>query len=84
MSGPQQAAASGWRWLWITALVIALDQVSKWLVVKHMDLYETIELLPVLNLYRTFNLGAAFSFLHDAGGWQRWFFIALGLGVGVA
>jgi signal peptidase II len=84
VSGPQQAAASGWRWLWLTALVIALDQLSKWLVVRHMALYETIELLPVLNLYRTFNLGAAFSFLHDAGGWQRWFFIALGLGVGVA
>jgi len=74
---------SGIRWLWITALVIVVDQLSKFWIVSNLALYESIEALPVLNIYRTFNLGAAWSFLADAGGWQRWVFTALALAVSV-
>jgi signal peptidase II len=65
------------RWLWLSALVVVADQVTKWLVVERLALYERIELLPVLGLTRLHNVGAAFSFLSDASGWQRWFFILL-------
>jgi signal peptidase II len=65
------------KWLWLAVLVLVLDQVSKQLVNSGMQLYQTIELLPFFQLTYLRNQGAAFSFLSDAGGWQRWFFIAL-------
>lgn len=65
------------RWLWLSALVIVLDQVSKHAVVGAFQLYESVNLLPFFNLTYVHNTGAAFSFLHDAGGWQRWFFSGL-------
>ena len=55
-------AASGVRWLWIAAFIIVLDQLSKLWVQGSMELYESIEVLPVLNIYHTFNRGAAWSF----------------------
>lgn len=67
----------GLRWLSLSLLVILLDQVTKAIVVSKMGLFDTIVLLPVLNLTHLQNTGAAFSFLADASGWQRWFFIAL-------
>jgi signal peptidase II len=74
-------AASGVRWLWIAAFIIALDQLSKLWIQGSMELYESIEVLPVLNIYHTFNPGAAWSFLAHADGWQRWLFSALAIGV---
>ncbi|HKU91705.1 MAG TPA: signal peptidase II [Steroidobacteraceae bacterium] len=74
-------AASGVRWLWIAAAVIVLDQLSKLWIQGSMALYESIEVLPVLNIYHTFNPGAAWSFLAHADGWQRWLFSALAIGV---
>jgi signal peptidase II len=74
---------NGWRWLPLTLGVIILDQITKLLIVKHFDLYERIEVLPVLDITRLHNTGAAFSMLADASGWQRWFFTLLALGVGV-
>lgn len=65
------------RWLWLSALVIALDQASKLLVDASMQLYESIELLPVFQLTYVRNPGASFSFLAQAGGWQRWLFVAI-------
>lgn len=72
------------RWLWLTGLVIVLDQLAKHLMVGHFQIYERMEVLPFFNLTLAYNAGAAFSFLADAGGWQRWFFtlvavIAVGL-----
>lgn len=78
------ASASGWRWLPLSAAVIALDQVTKALVERSFELYESRVLLPVLDLTRAHNPGAAFSFLAGAGGWQRWFFSALAAGVSIA
>jgi signal peptidase II len=67
------------RWLWLSGAVLLLDQISKWLVDREMQLFETIALVPSFQLTYLRNQGAAFSFLSNAGGWQRWFFIALAL-----
>jgi len=63
--------------------VIGLDQWSKWLVMMHFAEFDSIVLLPVLDLMRLHNEGAAFSFLADASGWQRWMFVGLGIGVSI-
>jgi len=76
--------ASGWRWLPLTAAVIALDQIAKAWIVQHFNVYERVAVLPVLDITLMYNMGAAFSFLHEASGWQRWVFTALALAVGVA
>lgn len=78
------AAASGWRWLPLTATVIVADQASKLWIVHHFSFLQRVRLLPVLDVILTYNTGAAFSMLADAAGWQRWVFIALALGVSVA
>ena len=75
---------SGIRWVWVSVLIIVVDQLSKLWIVRNMELYETITLLPVLDIFHTFNRGAAWSFLADAGGWQRWAFSALAVGVSIA
>jgi signal peptidase II len=74
---------SGLRWLWLSVLVIALDQATKLWVSARLELFERVELLPFLNLVLVYNPGAAFSFLSDASGWQRWFFTALALVVSI-
>jgi signal peptidase II len=71
------------RWLWLSLAVIVLDRISKWQVTASLDLHERIALLPGLNLVLAHNTGAAFSLLRDAGGWQRWFFVLLGLAISV-
>jgi signal peptidase II len=76
--------ANGWRWLPVTLAVIVLDQATKAWMVQHLRIYESVHLLPVLDITLLFNVGAAFSFLADASGWQKWVFVALALGVGVA
>jgi signal peptidase II len=65
------------NWLWLSALVVGLDQLTKQLVDRSMELYESVGLLPFFQLTYLRNQGAAFSFLSQAGGWQRWFFIGL-------
>lgn len=67
------------KWLWLSLLAIILDQVSKLVVDNTMQLYESIPLIPYFNLTYVHNTGAAFSFLSEAGGWQRWFFAVLAL-----
>ncbi len=67
------------KWLWLSLLAVILDQASKIAVDKSMYLYESIPLAPYFNLTYVHNTGAAFSFLSEAGGWQRWFFAALAL-----
>jgi len=65
------------RWLLLAVLVIVLDQYSKWLVLQHFELYQSLVLTSWFNLTLAYNTGAAFSFLNDAGGWQRWLFVLL-------
>lgn len=72
---------SAWRWYALAGLVIVFDQFSKWLVLENIGFGETIYVTSFWNWVLTFNPGAAFSFLADQPGWQRWLFTALALGV---
>lgn len=69
------------RWLALAGLVIALDQASKLWVLAHFHLGQSLPVTDFFNLVLVMNPGASFNFLADAGGWQRWFFIALALAV---
>lgn len=69
------------RWLWLSLFVLALDQVTKQVAESSLLVFERLPLLPFLNLTLAYNEGAAFSILSDQGGWQRWFFIILGMSV---
>jgi signal peptidase II len=71
------------KWTWLSALVIVLDQLTKQIAERTLNLYAQVEVMPHFNLTLAYNEGAAFSFLSDAGGWQRWFFSALAIGVSV-
>jgi signal peptidase II len=71
------------RWLWLATAVLAVDQGTKVLAEAFLTFHDPVELLPSLNLFLTYNTGAAFSFLRDAGGWQRWLFAALSTGISV-
>lgn len=73
-----------WRnitWLWLSALVISLDAASKWLASHFLSYGEPVEVTPFFNFTLLHNHGAAFSFLANEGGWQRWGFAALAIGV---
>ncbi|WP_341503061.1 signal peptidase II [Gallaecimonas sp. GXIMD4217] len=72
---------SGLRWLWLALLAIVLDLGSKYWVLGNFSLYERVNLLPFFDFVYVRNYGAAFSFLSDEGGWQRWFFTAIAVGV---
>ncbi len=65
------------KWLWLTAVVVVLDQLSKYLASHNLEMFQPLNVLPVLNMTLMHNEGAAFSFLSSAGGWQRWFFTVL-------
>jgi len=67
------------RWLWLAVLVVVLDQATKLWANAVLHLYMPVEIFTGLNFTLSYNPGAAFSFLADAGGWQRWFFIGLAL-----
>ncbi len=69
------------HWLWLVPPVVMADQLSKWLITEYLELFSRIELLSIMGITRLHNTGAAFSFLANAGGWQRWFFVLLGVGV---
>ena len=68
-------------WLWFSLLVLALDQGSKWLVQTTLEAYQPYVVTSFLNWTLMYNNGAAFNFLSDAGGWQRWFFVVVALGM---
>jgi len=65
------------KWLVLSVITIILDQWSKLAVDGSMKLYESIPITAFFNLVYVRNTGAAFSFLSDAGGWQRWLFAGL-------
>jgi len=64
-------------WMVVAIVVAVADQVTKWAIVEWVPLYDKVPLNTFINLTHQKNAGAAFSFLADAGGWQRWFFVAL-------
>ena len=69
-------------WLLLSAIVIVLDQASKRWVLTHLPEYTDIVVIPGFwNWFRTYNTGAAFSFLANSGGWQIWFFTVLAIAI---
>lgn len=74
---------TGWHWWWLMLLLLVADQLSKVWVIQNFSLGESVSLLPVFNFTYARNYGAAFSFLGDASGWQRWFFTAIAVVVSV-
>lgn len=67
------------KWLWLSALVFAVDQITKWAVFLGMEYLSVIPVLPFFSFVHVHNYGAAFSFLAGAGGWQRYFFLGIGV-----
>lgn len=80
-----RAQGSGlWLWLGLALLVLLADQLTKTLIIGSFQLGDSRTLTSYFNLVRVHNSGAAFSFLSSASGWQRWFFVGLGLVATVA
>jgi signal peptidase II len=67
------------NWLALAALIVVADQITKYAVVQYFAANKAVAVAPFLNLVLVYNPGAAFSFLSDAAGWQRGFFIAIAL-----
>lgn len=67
----------------IAAVIVVLDQITKVMADRSLELYEQIPITSFFNITKAYNYGAAFSFLNDAGGWQRWFFTAISAVVSV-
>lgn len=71
-------------WLVLSALVIVLDQLTKWVVVSELQLYQQVPIIDDLFSFTlAYNTGAAFSFLADASGWQRWLFAVIAVVVSI-
>lgn len=72
------------KWLWVSFVVIFLDQITKWMAEANLELGgEPYAVMPHLNFALAYNYGAAFSFLGDQDGWQRWFFSILAVVVSI-
>ena len=81
MANSKSAFKSGagvWLWLGVALVIFLLDQLTKIAILGAFQLGESLPITSFFNLVRVHNAGAAFSFLADAGGWQRWFFTGLG------
>ena len=72
-----------WPWLAIALAIIVLDQLTKAVIVARLELGDLHVVTPFFDIVRAHNRGAAFSFLRDASGWQRWFFTAIGIGAAI-
>ena len=71
-------SASMWPWLAWAAVILVADQVTKTLILENYRLGDSTFITSFFNIVRAHNTGAAFSFLSDAGGWQRWLFTGIG------
>lgn len=65
------------KYLWISGIVVVLDQASKYAAARYLVRHAEVQLLPILNLTLVYNAGAAFGFLSGAGGWQNWVFLGI-------
>ncbi len=76
-------STTGLRWLWLALIVLIIDLGSKHWVMQHFMLHETVAIMPFINFFYAHNNGAAFSFLADKDGWQRWMFAVIALVIAV-
>lgn len=72
-----------WPWMGLAAAILLLDQFTKVLILGYYQLGDSTYVTSFFNVVRVHNTGAAFSFLASAGGWQRWFFTAVGVGAAI-
>jgi signal peptidase II len=72
-----------WPWLGLAVVILILDQFTKTLILGYYRLGDVTHLTSFFNIVRAHNTGAAFSFLADAAGWQRWFFTLIGVAAAV-
>ena len=79
MAAKNAAGSNLLPWLGLALLIILSDQLTKTLIIGSFELGDSRTVTSFFNLVRVHNAGAAFSFLADASGWQRWFFVGLGL-----
>lgn len=79
----EDRAGSKLKWLWLAVLVVAIDLGTKAMATAMLTYGNPVPVLPSFNLTLLHNTGAAFSFLADAAGWQRWFFVTLAVVVSV-
>lgn len=84
-SSNQTGSLGALKWLWLSALVIALDLSTKAIASHYLVMHQPLPVFPGFNWTLMHNTGAAFSFLSEASGWQRWFFsiIAIAASVGI-
>ncbi len=82
-SGKSRGSVTPILWIAFSALVVLLDQFFKIVISRSFTYGESRPVTSFFNLVLVYNKGAAFSFLADAGGWQRWFFTGLGVAVGL-
>ncbi|ACS84399.1 signal peptidase II [Musicola paradisiaca] len=77
----KSTGATGLRWLWLALVILVVDLGTKQWVMTHFQLGESLPLIPFFSFTYAHNYGAAFSFLADKGGWQRWFFALIAFAV---
>jgi signal peptidase II len=78
-----QRNASFWPWIGLAAIILVADMFTKALILGYYQLGDSTYVTSFFNVVRVHNPGAAFSFLAGAGGWQRWFFTAIGIGAAI-
>lgn len=67
------------KWIWLALAVVVVDQLTKYIASTSLEMYQPIAVMPMFNWTLMHNPGAAFSFLADEDGWQRWFFAVIAL-----
>lgn len=71
------------KWIWLAVVVIVLDQLTKYIASTSLEMHQAIAVMPMFNWTLMHNPGAAFSFLANEDGWQRWFFATIAIVVSV-
>jgi len=71
------------KWIWLAIVVVIVDQLTKYIASNSLEMFQPVAVMPMFNWTLMHNTGAAFSFLAEAGGWQRWFFALIALIVSV-
>ncbi|WP_036134639.1 signal peptidase II [Marinobacter nitratireducens] len=79
----ESTTGSKLKWLWLAVLVVVIDLGTKAMATAMLTYGDPVPVMPMFNLTLLHNTGAAFSFLAEAAGWQRWFFVTLALVVSV-